>query len=124
LPLASLLLLTWGLPLLVVAPRHRQKVLHIFINLFTAQDTGFSCFTDGAPTLVQRRRHYDCFAGDRRDRGSETVPVITPILSLRHMPGMSMNKNCEHMNENIRRLLSEISELEEELATVMNEQQQ
>jgi len=28
------------------------------------------------------------------------------------------------MNENIRRLLSEISELEEDLATVMNEQQE
>jgi len=34
-----LLLLTWGLPLLVVAPCHRQKVLRILLNLFTGQDT-------------------------------------------------------------------------------------
>jgi two-component system sensor histidine kinase CpxA len=39
LPLAALLLLTWGLPLLVVAPRQRQKVPRIFIHLFTGQST-------------------------------------------------------------------------------------
>ena len=40
-PLAALLLLTWGLPLLVVAPRHQQKVPRIFFHFFTGQDINF-----------------------------------------------------------------------------------
>jgi hypothetical protein len=64
LPLAALLLLTWGLPLLVVAPRQRQKVLRILINLFTSQDTDELGYTlchigkelDGANTLIHKER--------------------------------------------------------------------
>ncbi len=37
---------------------------------------------------------------------------------------MIVYKTVAMMNENIRRLLSEINELEEELATVMHEQQE
>jgi len=64
LPLAALLLLTWGLPLLVVAPRQRQKVPRILINLFTSQDTGELGYTlshiatqlAGANTLIYKER--------------------------------------------------------------------
>jgi xanthine dehydrogenase small subunit len=52
LPLASLLLLTWGLPLLVVAPRHRQKDPRKIIRLFTGQDTNMTAESRSAIRFV------------------------------------------------------------------------
>lgn len=47
-----------------------------------------------------------------------------PVPFTRYEPGMSPNRLVPIMKENIQRLLSEISKLEEELAAVMNEQQE
>jgi thiamine biosynthesis lipoprotein len=57
LPLASLLLLTWGLPLLVVAPRQRRKDPRIFFDFFTGQDTSVAA-NDRSITFTKKPLYF------------------------------------------------------------------